>query len=272
MLRDVLTSLEGVATWPCDEINFVWKHGNLSHPGDDLVPDQILPRTRHFVTAQFDSMARESGAAFIVEKTCANSLRIPFVDALVPEAKYILLVRDGRDAVASTIERWQNPQAGFSYLWQKFRFVAPGDRFKVLTGAVGKRLLPSRNRGKAAWDSWGPMFPELRDAREGGRSLAEICALQYAHCVARATHDLRTIDSSRRLMVRYEDFVHHPGDELNRVLDFLQVSCSEAQVNLAIEDVHPSSVGNASRGLDGPALTTIDAVLARHPVDLTGLI
>jgi hypothetical protein len=27
MLRDVLTLLPGVATWPCDEINYTWRHG-----------------------------------------------------------------------------------------------------------------------------------------------------------------------------------------------------------------------------------------------------
>ena len=29
MLRDVLTKLPGVATWPCDEINYIWRHGTV---------------------------------------------------------------------------------------------------------------------------------------------------------------------------------------------------------------------------------------------------
>ena len=32
MLRDVLTSLDGVDTWPCDEINYIWRHGNIRWP------------------------------------------------------------------------------------------------------------------------------------------------------------------------------------------------------------------------------------------------
>ena len=32
MLRDVLTSLPGFATWPCDEINLIWRHGNRDLP------------------------------------------------------------------------------------------------------------------------------------------------------------------------------------------------------------------------------------------------
>lgn len=272
MLRDALTRLDGFHTWPCDEINFVWKHGNLSHPGDDLVPARILPRTRRFVTSQFERMARESGAPFIVEKTCANCLRIPFVDDLVPAARYVLLVRDGPDAVASTIKRWQNPRAGFSYLWRKFRFVAPADRVRVLAGALGKRLRSGRGSGKAAWDSWGPVFPELLEALEQGRPLAEICALQYAVCVTRAIGDLRPFAPSRRLVVRYEDFVGQPVAELHRVLEFLGASRTEAQVSGAVAGVHPASVGNAGRSLDPATRTVIDGVLAGYPVDLKGLL
>ena len=40
MLRDVLVKLPGVGTWPCDEINYIWRHGNalLTRPG---APDSL---------------------------------------------------------------------------------------------------------------------------------------------------------------------------------------------------------------------------------------
>ena len=37
----------------------------------------------------------------MVEKTCANTLRLPFVDKVLPEARYLHIVRDGVDVVAS---------------------------------------------------------------------------------------------------------------------------------------------------------------------------
>ena len=36
MLRDVLTALPGFETWPCDEINLAWRHGNRALPSDEL--------------------------------------------------------------------------------------------------------------------------------------------------------------------------------------------------------------------------------------------
>ena len=32
LLRDLLTQLPGYGTWPCDEINYIWRHGNATHP------------------------------------------------------------------------------------------------------------------------------------------------------------------------------------------------------------------------------------------------
>ena len=45
------------------------------------------------------------GAQWVVEKTCANSLRVPFVETVAGPAKDVFLVRDGMDAVASALER-----------------------------------------------------------------------------------------------------------------------------------------------------------------------
>ena len=40
-------------------------------------------------------------------KTCSNSLRVNFVNEIFPEAKYIFLVRNGIDVVASMKKRWK---------------------------------------------------------------------------------------------------------------------------------------------------------------------
>ena len=87
MLRDVLTSLPGVATWPCDEINYIWRHGNVRYPSDELRPDMARTAVRKYIRKQFDWVAGKYQAHTGVEKTCANSLRVGFVDRVVPDAK-----------------------------------------------------------------------------------------------------------------------------------------------------------------------------------------
>ena len=45
---------------------------------------------KQFINKAFHDIADRYSADLVVEKTCANSLRVPFVDAVLPDAKYIL--------------------------------------------------------------------------------------------------------------------------------------------------------------------------------------
>lgn len=266
MLRDVLTRLPGFHTWPCDEINYVWKHGNLGHDDDLLTPDLIKPCTRRFVASQFAGQARECGASFVVEKTCANSLRVPFVDALVPDARYIVLLRSGPDAIASTIKRWQNPASSWRYLWQKFKFVAGSDRPRVLAQVVFRRLAGLFGRSEIAWSTWGPTFPELEDALIAGRPLDEICALQWSRCVERSLMDLENLDPARRQYIKYEDFVSDPEQNLQRILTWLEAPVPAKDIASAVSSVSRASVGKSSSSLDEESLARLGPIISEAGV------
>src|SRR5262245_2527282 len=89
MVRDLLTALPSCATWPCDEINYIWRYGNATFPTDELTAEHARPEVVRYIRRQFGHLARTTSAKWIVEKTCANSLRVDFVRAVVPEAKFI---------------------------------------------------------------------------------------------------------------------------------------------------------------------------------------
>src|SRR6478672_3892385 len=108
MLRDLICTLPGAGTWPCDEINFIWRHGNVRYPSDAFPDELATDRVRQYVRGSFDSVARSNRLDIVVEKTCANSLRVGFVDRIVPDARYIFLVRHGMDAVVSAAQRWRS--------------------------------------------------------------------------------------------------------------------------------------------------------------------
>ena len=126
MLRDVLTSLPGVATWPCDEINLVWRHGNRSEPSDELTAQQARPAVAAYVRGQFEKVRGRCDSPVVVEKTCATSLRVEFTRAVLPDAKYLFITRDGIDAAASSMDRWHAP-FDLRYTAAKARFVPPSD-------------------------------------------------------------------------------------------------------------------------------------------------
>ena len=122
MLRDVLCDLPEIATWPCDEINYIWRHGNVRYPSDELPKHNASSSVQRYIRKQFQWVEHAYSANIVVEKTCANCLRVPFVDAVVPQAKYIYIYRDGIDATGSAKLRW-TAKLDIPYLLEKVRFV-----------------------------------------------------------------------------------------------------------------------------------------------------
>jgi len=245
ILRDVLTSLQEFSTWPCDEINFVWKHGNILHPYDDLPVEMVGERTSRFVRKQFKKLSSRTKARYVVEKTCANSLRLDYVDRIVPEAHYVLLVREGHDAVASAKQRWEHPHAASSYYLKKARYIAPSDFLAVLWHTVQKRLGGSVLKEGAAWSSWGPVTAEIEGFIANGRSIAEISALQWAQCVSSSLQFFEQLDHDRWIMVSYEDFVQRPEQEVKRILKMLGTSVRYEVLTAACKKDDAGRVGKS---------------------------
>ena len=129
ILRDVLTSLDGFVTWPCDEINYIWRHGNVNHGTDELTVTNARSSVITYIQRQFSKLARKSNASVVVEKTCANSLRVGFVNRVIPDAKFIFLYRNGMDVAGSSLLRWKAP-FDFNYVFAE-EVCSPPDDFPL---------------------------------------------------------------------------------------------------------------------------------------------
>ena len=183
LLRDLLCQARGISTWPCDEINYIWRHGNVRYPTDELPAAAARPEVRAYIRQQFFRMARKTGSEILVEKTCANSLRVDFVDAVVPEAKYVFIVRNGVDVVASALKRW-HARLDFPYLARKARFVPKSDLPYYASRHLANRLYRVLSReNRLAY--WGPKFSGF-DSCLANSPLDEVCASQWQTCVRRA--------------------------------------------------------------------------------------
>ena len=67
MLRDLLVSQSEFTTWPCDEINYIWRHGNRSFETDEFTRDMADDSIKSFVHAKFKSLSNKSPSATVVE-------------------------------------------------------------------------------------------------------------------------------------------------------------------------------------------------------------
>lgn len=248
MLRDTLTKINRVNTWPCDEINYIWRHYNISHPNDEFTREMASDRVKKYIHNQFDKMAAETDTSHLVEKTCANSLRVDFVHEVFPNARFIHIIRDGRDVIKSAKKRWT---ASFepSYISKKVKFVPKSDLpyygFRYLSNRVYKIF--SKEKRLA---SWGPNFKELDDILKQDYTLEEVCAYQWKACVGRASDSFNSIPDSQVYKVHYEDLTANPVEVMKDICDFLNIDYTEEVITDITHEINYRSVGKGLKKLE----------------------
>lgn len=259
MLRDLLTELPGVGTWPCDEINYIWRHGNVRYPSDVFSREMATPEVKRYIQGHFDRYAKSHDLRVLVEKTCANSLRVGFVDEVVPGAKYIFIVRDGLDAVGSAMLRWK-AELDIPYLMKKAKYVPPTDLPYYGLRYLGNHLYRIFSNEKRL-ASWGPVLENMNEVFSA-HPLDEACAIQWAECVNKAEQDLRDISPERVLRVQYENFVTSPVEEFARVAQFIGQETPVGFDDKLRGNVSASSVGKGRQQLGADGMARIEPLIS----------
>ena len=219
----------------------VWRYGNHRYPDDALPPDRCTARIARQIRKDLRRLASPAShepAMYLVEKSSANTLRLPFVAAVLPDARYIHLVRDGRDVVASAYQRWTAPVDPV-YLIKKLRVLSPssiGFAFWYLHNLVRGRL-----RGTRGPAIWGPRYPGI-EADVATLPTLTVCAKQWRACVEATLRDLDSIPPERLLAIRYEDLVTD-ADVMASVAAFLGLPDAEAVLAAYHRTVRKDRIG-----------------------------
>jgi len=263
MLRDVLTSLPGLETWECDEINLLWKHGNVSVPHDELTPAHATPEVIRYLRGAFERFAAKKDATMVVEKTCATSLRVAFTAKVFPDAKFVFIRRDGLDAAASAMKRWNAP-FDLAYTLKKVRYVPVRDLPIHLSSFVGKRIRQRISGAAGASDGarkvetwWGPRPHDFKQLQHR-HSLDEVAFIQWKRCVDLTRRDLAQMPQDQVLEVVYEQFVRDPQSELRRILEFM--GKPDLMDESAVSSVKVSSVGKGREQLGPEVVARLEEI------------
>jgi len=129
----------------------------------------------------------------MLEKTPKNSLRIPFLNAIFPDAFFIYLYRDQRATMSSMLDAWRSN-----------KFVT----YPTLPGWEGP--------------PWSLLLtPGWKDL--SGKTLPEIVAHQWSTATKILLDDLEQLSPERWCVTGYREIVDDPQKEIRRLSDFLGI-------------------------------------------------
>jgi LPS sulfotransferase NodH len=198
ILFSVLRSSPALAHWP-GEAHEVWEaehhpalrgwESNVLDAGD--ADSETITRIRR-------SFFLVTGRKRLIDKTPRNALRVPFVDAIFPDAHFVFLMRDGRDNVNSLINAWRTR------------------RYRTY-------LLPQPHSIPGVDPHWWKfvLYPGWKTDSHG--PLEKVCARQWVTSNDFALDAFAEVDSGRRVDVRYEDLVADPVTSIRTVCERLDI-------------------------------------------------
>lgn len=170
-----------------------------------------------------------------VEKTPRNCFLISFLHDAFPDASFVHILRDGRDAALSHSKKpWLQMASAHSGMREPGGYpMGPYARFYIE---------PDRVRE----------FETTSDIHR--------CIWVWRRHVEAALEASAGLPPDRYYALRYEDLVAHPIPEANRLLAFLGIHEPASRMRFleAVREVQPDSVGNGRRELSEEALATIE--------------
>lgn len=272
LLEEILGSHPAVGHFY--EPYYVWYRAAGATADDYLPPEAFGPRALAWVRRQFDSFAAGVGKKIIVDKSPEHAFNLPVLLAAFPTAKFVHILRDGRDVTLSIKKEWAKReqivrQRSWRALWQTARAMLarqPLWRFRLL--AVWHELRgrittpPHRWLNKAKWRGevgWGPRFRGWQNVR-AEQPLIGFNAHQWLCSVEQIEADLPKLPSRNVFELRYEDLIaaERPA-VLEDLFSFLGLDAASALERAP--RVRTTNTGKWATELDGSEIDTIGPIL-----------
>ena len=133
------------------------------------------------------------GAGWVLDKTCINVMRIPYLHQLFPQAKFVFIQRDGRDNISSMMDGWRMGRTDGRF--ELSQFFGPFPEPVAINGGEFKE-----------WSFF--LAPGWREYNHA--SLEEVCAFQWIAANRMALDAKNAIPPAQWIHLRYEDIFERP--------------------------------------------------------------
>ena len=229
-LRNLIAELTGAAAVPFD-VNHIWRQSNEDLDHDEIsvdsIDDEIARRIAHDIWIAAD---RPTKGRRLVEKTVSNTLRVPLVARVLPDAKFVHLVRPGLSVVESSHRQWTAP-TDRSHAIAKLRSFPPR-HYRYLLWYGAEQI---RQRFRPGTAIWGPRYDGIQHDLHH-YNLLYVCAKQWVRSVEMALDDLSRVSNPVHT-ISFDQL----GDEraLHSLARFLDEQPSAAQLRTLTDKFSP---------------------------------
>jgi len=237
-LTRVFSQHSDLACWM--EPRYVWSWGNNYKPNDVLTPADATPKVIDHIRARFEKFVVDEGKVRLFEKTPSNCLRLPFIHKVLPEAKIIHVIRDGRSVFSSASDmletgfyRPDKLKSRFSEMLVETPITEwpahwPRIQETLLSKLMGKPI-PFWGPRPAGWQRWVGAYPQ-----------PVILAKQWATTALQAVNEGEQLPASQYYRFRYEDLIARPAETMSAVMNFAELSESQSLIDYVTSTVDPS--------------------------------
>jgi hypothetical protein len=187
-----------------EEPRLTWRYGN-DDKSDMLRGADARPEVCQHIRQKFAKAVKDAGRERLIEKTPSNSLRMEFVDRVLPNCIFVHTLRDGVESVLSIRKFWEQHAHGLlkGKLIERFRETGLKRAPYYFKEAL-RRVMPKSFSSIGGKPVWGPRLPGIDGLLEQ-LDLLEVCCLQWRMCVEQACFYGRQLPQGRYLEVRLED-------------------------------------------------------------------
>jgi len=219
---------------------YLWRRYFLCKESEEWLPEEFNEKTKWAIQREHRIFQKKAKKALVVEKMPSHSYNVKYVHRIFPDAKWIHIIRDGRDVVLSMKKEWEKrrriiEEKDYSAsLKTALRVLKrpPFLRYKLMLLLYELKsnfsLSPAKYLNKAKWKGttgWGPRFSGWEDFLEAHSPL-EFNAMQWVKTVEAVIRDWHILSGDHKIELRYEELLTYPEKTLQRLLDFLAVEAA----------------------------------------------
>ena len=209
------------------ESRILWKFGN-DRKSDVLSEQDARPEVIRHIRGKIETLIENNSGTRLLDKTVNNTVRLPFLYRVFPDAKVVHIIRNGYDSCLSIKDHWQRAMTkGVTNRKRK------GSKGTVLQQRLKEihwrqtpfyvkeliaRSLYSKKMGKPNF-LYGVRVPGLQEVLDQ-QEVLDACGLMWRNSVELACHFGRKMPNSQYKEIYFENL----GEELLiELADFLEL-------------------------------------------------